>query len=152
MITKRQVLATYLNHVNGEDFDPNDLDQASMDENIFEHGLETYIVLDEEEANRYARDRILESLFAFRPEFIVEHSRMNLDTVDVDAVTEALGQMQEKLCERANPLIEALLEDKEKFVEAAIQADGRGHFISSYDGEENVAVEEGQNFYIYRDN
>lgn len=152
MITKREVLVKYLEYVNDEDFDKDSLEQASMDENIFEYGLETYIVLDDEEATRYARDRILESLFAFKPEFIVNNSRMNLDVVDVDAVTEALGEMQEKLCERANPLIEALLEDKDKFVEAAIQADGRGHFIASYDGEENVAVEEGQNFYIYRDN
>jgi hypothetical protein len=36
----------------------------------------------------------------------------------------------------------------EGFVEEAVSADGRGHFLSSYDGEEN----EQDGFYIYRIN
>lgn len=34
----------------------------------------------------------------------------------------------------------------------AIRADGRGHFMSSYDGEENEEIVEGETFYIYRIN
>jgi hypothetical protein len=56
--------------------------------------------------------------------------------------------MQGELCESANPIIEALIEDMDHFVSDAISSDGRGHFISRYDGEEN---EEGE-FYIYRTN
>jgi hypothetical protein len=56
--------------------------------------------------------------------------------------------MQGKLCESARPIVEALIEDMDHFVSDAICADGRGHFLSQYDGEEN---EEGE-FYIYRTN
>lgn len=36
------------------------------------------------------------------------------------------------------------------FIQAAISADGRGHFMSSYDGEENEVTVNDQTFYIYR--
>ena len=58
--------------------------------------------------------------------------------------------MQSKKCEGANDAILALIKKTDGgldgFVEDAISADGRGHFLSSYDGDEN----EENGFYIYR--
>jgi hypothetical protein len=42
--------------------------------------------------------------------------------------------------------------DIDSLVEDAISADGRGHFLSSYDGDENEETVNGQTFYIYRTN
>ena len=55
---------------------------------------------------------------------------------------------QEKHCESANDTILALIDDLDEFVQDAISSDGRGHFLSSYDGEEV----ETENYYIYRIN
>ena len=76
-----------------------------------------------------------------------------VDTADLpECLAEALEAMQSQKCEGANDAILALIEKTdgglEGFVEDAISADGRGHFLSSYDGEEN---EEGD-FFIYRIN
>ncbi len=66
-------------------------------------------------------------------------------------------------CESNNDVIYNTIEKTcgiDEFVKAAISADGRGHFMSSYDGEENEETitgifneETGDNsttFYIYR--
>ena len=38
---------------------------------------------------------------------------------------------------RSNELLKAMITDIDEFVEDAVSAFGRGHFLSSYDGEEN---------------
>jgi hypothetical protein len=55
--------------------------------------------------------------------------------------------LQDK-CESSNEVITNSIKDMEEFIADAIGADGRGHFISSYDGEE----EELNGFFIYRIN
>ena len=42
--------------------------------------------------------------------------------------------------------------DQESFIEDVINSDGRGHTISSYDGEEDEVEYEGETYYIYRMN
>jgi hypothetical protein len=56
--------------------------------------------------------------------------------------------MQSELCESANAIVKAIISDIDEFIQDAIDSDGRGHFINSYDGEEN---EHGE-YYIYRTN
>jgi hypothetical protein len=57
--------------------------------------------------------------------------------------------MQAELCEDANEIVRAMIGERmDDFVSQAIGADERGHFLSSYDGEENQQGE----FYIYRNN
>ena len=58
--------------------------------------------------------------------------------------------MQGKLCESANELVLALIDDMDKFVSDAISSDGRGHFLSYYDGEEQEIYIEGTTFFYYR--
>ncbi len=129
---------------------PDDLEQASHDKNLFEFGMESYLVLTDEEANEYAQQYILDSLWAFNADFILPRSRIDAD--DEDEVLEALKKMQDKLCESANPLIRALLEDEKQFISDALDADGRGHFLSGYDGSEQEVSDAEETFYIYRQN
>ncbi len=94
-----------------------------------------FFVANEKEANTLAAESIKEKLWAFEADFICEHSA---------ALTKAGGraensvrEMQRMLCEDAQPIIEALIDDLDTFIEDAIEADGRGHFIADYDGEEH---------------
>lgn len=107
-----------------------------------------YKVLTDEEADKAAEEYIEESLWAFNTEFILEHSKIDVVGREYEKIVKAFRKMQETLCESANPLVEALIGDIDQFVYDAVEADGRGHFISSYDGEEH----ESENFYIYRTN
>ncbi len=111
-----------------------------------------YKILTDEEADKAAEESIEESLWAFNAEFILEHSKIEVVGREYDEIVKAFHKMQETLCESANALVKALVTDIndsiDDFVQAAVEADGRGHFISSYDGEEY----ESENFYIYRTN
>lgn len=104
---------------------------------------EDYLILTDEEANEKAREYILDSLWAFNADFIIEHCKK----LDFD-YSKDLQKIQTEQCENCNGLIEALIDDIDEFVEDAINTDGRGHFISWYDGEE----QETEHFFVYRMN
>jgi hypothetical protein len=113
-------------------------------ENLYEYGNEEYLVLTEEEAEDRAKTDILDSLWAFNTDFILEHTNIDWN----DRIEKAMKKMQEELCEDANEIVKAMITDFDQFVQDAIDADGRGHFLAGYDGEEN---EEGK-YFIYRTN
>lgn len=104
---------------------------------------EDYLILTDEEANEKAREYIVGSLWAFNADFIIEHCKK----LDFD-YSKDLQKIQTEQCENCNGLIEALIDDIDEFVEDAINTDGRGHFISWYDGEE----QETEHFFVYRMN
>lgn len=106
----------------------------------FEVGSEEYLVLTDAEADKATREQIVESLWAFQPEFLAAHS-------DVDAEDFKTIQDNGK-CESNNKLIKKLINDFDHFVNDAVLSDGRGHFLSGYDSEEN----EVDQFFIYRRN
>jgi hypothetical protein len=114
-----------------------------MYENSYDCGGE-YLVLTDSEADELAAERIKDSLWAFNTEFISSHTKHGLN----DSQIAAIEEMQDRLCESANSIIEALIVDLDHFISDAVSSDGRGHFISSYDGNENEVGE----FYIYRTN
>lgn len=68
----------------------------------------------------------------------------------MDDLRLAIRAAQERLYEGANAIIHALIDDLNDFVDDAIAADGRGHFISSYDGEEHEVTVDGETYYVYR--
>lgn len=135
---------------------------ASVDEEALENhineeldGGSEYLITDDEGRKTAARENILESLWAFNTNFIMSHSKVrhDLNGREYDEVEKAIQKVQGDLCESANSLIKALIEDLDKFVEAAIEADGYGHFLSQYDGEEvEYTDSEGNELYIYRQN
>jgi len=121
-----------------------EIKQSNYNENLFEYGNQEYLVCTDEEADREVKENILDSLWAFNTEFILEHTNIEWN----ERTEKAIQKMQMELCESANEIVKAIIEDLDEFVEDAISADGRGYFLSSYDGTENEIEE----FYIYRTN
>jgi hypothetical protein len=113
-------------------------------ENIFEYGNQEYLILTEEEADNAVKENIEESVWAFNANFILDHTNIEWNS----RIEKSLKRMQEELSEDANDLLKAMITDFDEFVEDAISADGRGHFLAGYDGEENEQDE----YYIYRNN
>lgn len=104
-----------------------------------------YLILTDEEADKQAETEIKDALWAFIPKFIIEHMA---NVKYSKSLEDAISQMQANLCEGANDIVAAMVDDVEEFCDDAIVADGRGHFIAWYDGEEI----ETENFFIYRIN
>lgn len=106
-----------------------------------------YLVLTDDEADEKAKQEIIETLWAFKTEFILDCC--GLDTPE--SVVASLQDMQEKCCEGCNAFIRALVDGTcgiDTFVNLAIESDGREHFIATYDDEENEQDE----YFIYRVN
>lgn len=99
-------------------------------------------LLSDADADEAAADYIHESLWAFNADFL--SGETGIDSEVFKAI-----QANDR-CESNNDAIESIIQScgsLERFYEAAIAADGRGHFMSSYDGEEH---EIGTNLYLYR--
>ena len=124
-----------------------EITQSKYHENEFECGGETYHVFTDLEADGAVEERIKDSIWAFNADFILHQCDLPLE------LTDCIRSFQGKECESANDALLALVEKcagLDKFVRAAVSADGRGHFLSSYDGEENEVDFEGETYYIYR--
>lgn len=137
--------------------DPDDLKEESWDTYglpTFEYGSQSYAVGTDEEANKAACKYVEDSAWAFNADFVCDQCDLPSE------IAEVLQGFQSDRCEGANDAILALIEKCttiEKFTEAAINADGRGHFLGQYDGEENEENAEDENgdsqmYYIYRVN
>jgi hypothetical protein len=108
------------------------------------YGLDVYEVDGEEwavgtdaQATRAAREDILDHLWAFNASFIGRLVGLT------DAEEKALEKMQRDLSEDANALVRRIVGERniDKLVREAIREDGRGHFLSGYDGEERESDE-----------
>ena len=113
---------------------------------VFSNGREQYAVGTDSEADEACFENIKESVWAFCSIFICSYCDLPQELAD------AIESMQKEKCESANDAILALIEKTQGglqgFVDEAISADGRGHFLSSYDGDEI----ELNGFYAYRIN
>lgn len=154
IISKFNNLKDYLQNAEGltaEDFEGVTPETAYNEiYNSFEVCGCEYLVFTDEEADEATAAEIKESLWAFNPDFILRHTKVYNETTDREdqAIIEALREVQSRICETANALVMALIEDLDAFISDAVDADGRGHFLARYDGEE---IESGE-FYIYRIN
>lgn len=128
------------------------------DETVFEYGNQEYLVLTDEEATEKAKERIEDSLWAFNSKFIVNNlsNQSDLQGRAYDSFISALDKMKSELCEDANCIVKMLIQDNEgsidSFTKEALKADGRGHFLSSYDGEEREEIIDDVMYFIYRQN
>lgn len=114
--------------------------------------LENHI--DVEDANRY---------FGFEDSYYDEDEEEEIEIGDADEVfymgmgmdlTEYIEQEQQK-AEGGNDTLASLVNASsgmDNFVDEAISADGRGHFLNTYDGEEHEEEVDGSWYYIYRTN
>ena len=110
-----------------------------------------WLVLTDEEADYFTREEIEDSLWSFNPTFIVNHlENQSLDNWERSHCVDALSEIQKHHCEGINPIIRALIGDMDEFVADAIASDGRGNFLSRYDGREIDL--DGTDFYAYRTN
>jgi len=137
-MNKVEALAKFLSVATFDLEYPNGNDNSDT----FKSGREEYLVLTDNEADEMAREYILNSIWAFNPSFLAAHAREGISEDIFKAIQD------NNCCEDNNKAIAALIEDLNHFVEDAIRADGRGHFLGNYDGEEN----ESGDFYIYRTN
>jgi hypothetical protein len=149
---KKQTLINYLKENDYPEITLEDISEGYNESNFEVFGKE-YNVFTEEEREKEVINYIKDSIWAFNANFILENSRINWsNTREFQQIEKALKEMQEKLCESANPLILALIEDFDLFIKNAVDSDGYGHFLSNYDGEENEKRVNDQWFYIYRQN
>ena len=133
-MTKQQALANFL-EVEVTDFEINN------SEYILPNG-DSYFVLTDDEADEYATDEIENMLWAFNAAFLASYTGLH------EAVFEALAEGYEN----SNEAIMALINNAgsmDEFVQESIDADGRGHFVANYDGEE---IELEDDYYAYRVN
>jgi hypothetical protein len=108
---------------------------------IFSIGSKEYAVGDDEQAGEALFEYIEQSVWAFNASFIA--SECNLPD------SEGMIKAAQEKCEGANDGILAMIKGTcglKSFVDSAESADGRGHFLSPYDGDEN----EVDGFFIYR--
>lgn len=130
--------------------DPNEIASCNWSRQSY-YGLQVFSIDGKEYAvgndidaqiavERYIKD----SIWAFNANFILSYCCLPME------LEEAIKAFQEEKCESANDALLALVEKDglKGFVEEAVSADGRGHFLSPYDGEEN----EQDGYYIYRIN
>ena len=101
-----------------------------------------FLVLNDDEAEEKAKEYIKDSAWAFNASFLASHSKADEDVFKC---------LSEK-CESSNDAVLSLIDNFDDFAEDAIVSDGRGHFMSSYDGHENIEEIAGTEYYIYRTN
>lgn len=138
------------------DCEPSDLTEGKHDHYglaVFAMGSQEYAIGEDAACDKAVRANIEESIWAFNADFILSECGLPSELED------GVKAWQEKECEGCNDellrMVNRLAGDS--FFDHAISADGRGHFMSSYDGEENEQTGEDTDgnsvrFYIYRTN
>lgn len=132
-----------------EEFEVEDIEDidAEVGDLIDEINIEgqDYKVMTDEEADDAVVEHVRELAWAFNPSFLSGYTGID------DSVFEVLS----KQYENANEAIISLIETNgtlEDFADEAVRADGRGHFLSGYDGVEvEVTTKSGDTFYLYAD-
>lgn len=156
MKTETQYAAEILALAEFLNCDPADITETSWDHygmKVFTANGDEYAVGNDDSAAKAVESNIEDSIWAFNASFIV--SMCDLP----DQLVGAIQAWQEKDCESANDGLLELVNrmcGMKGFVENAVSSDGRGHFLSSYDGEENsIKVENeeiSETYFIYRTN
>ncbi len=149
MIDKIKALNEHLELVEAEDMVTED-DQCSFNEDIFDTSEGEFLVLTDEEADEQTKECIGETLWAFNINFLQGFLASGLQ----DEAETILKPLQER-CESGNEPIKALVDwdnNKDDITQEAISWDGRGHFLSSYDGYEHEVKVNDTYYYIYRVN
>ena len=111
---------------------------------VCDNSEEYAIAFDDDIADAACGGSIEDSVWAFNSAFLSDMTGLDIEVFD--ALTRS------GLCEGANKAILSIINDTcgiDEFCEAAIDADGRGHFLSPYDGEE---IELACGGYAYRIN
>lgn len=110
-------------------------------------GAGEYLVCSDKMADEQVKGEILSNLWAFKADFLAGETGLP---------SEAFSCMQEKMSENCNEAVRALVKStcgEDSLVDAAVSADGRGHFLASYDSDEiSYVTKSGKTVYLYRCN
>ena len=138
-MNRRKALAKFL------DCNSRDIEETERYYNGLEYDGDYYMVLTDEEADEEAQENIINDIWTFYTSFIMNYIPSSIPE-------EVVLILQDK-CEGGNePLRELIGDNIGEFIEDAISADGRSHFLNTYDGEENGVELNGEYYYIYRMN
>ena len=128
----------------GNNYSPEDCTHEH-DDTVSVGGAE-YRVLTDDEADEAAAEYVKDSLWAFNASFLSGETGID------DSVFVALAEQ----CEGCNDAVRSIVDGScgiDSFVESAVGADGRGHFLNHYDGEENeFCTDDNDYWYLYRTN
>lgn len=138
-LTQNEKVRALQNHLNLNDDEVNNI---TFNGDEFLHGDREYLILTDDEAEEKATDYIRESVWAFNSSFLSSHTGIDEDVFKL---------LSEK-CESSNDAILSMIKDFDHFVSDAICSDGRGHFISFYDGDEHIEEINNTEYFIYRTN
>ena len=110
----------------------------------YQFGSEEYLVLTDLEATeRIAEDIRNETLCYFNASFICQYTNLPENIIELIQKYANADDAQEAFL--------SLVGDKfDDLVEEAISADGRGHYLSGYDGSEEGVVVDKVSYFIYR--
>lgn len=122
-----------------------DVGRVNYADNIFTANGGEWLVVTDSEATKACKEQLRDTLWAFSIDFIASHSRMELST----RAKAAIVKMQSELCEDCNEIIACIVRSITALINDAIKADGRGHTLSGYDGEE---IELDNGLFAYRVN
>lgn len=112
----------------------------------YKYGREEYLVFEETEAYDEARRAAKELLWAFKADYLAYYLEISETAIEA---------MQEKMSEDCNEDLISIADNADNLddlLDAAIDEDGMGQFIATYDGEENEVVLDGVTYYIFRTN
>lgn len=137
------------------DYDSDDVSEADFKYHTGYYTVEIgggeWTVMSDSEADIEANEQVWYRAWAFTPSFLAAHMTGGKE------VAEATESYRHENCENANESTQALIvasSGKDHFIEDAIKTDGRGHFLSPYDGEELELEWRGDlaAFFAYRQN
>jgi hypothetical protein len=132
-IAASEILECDIDEINKEPYDHYGLD-------VFSNRNEEYAIGLESETDEAVKSYIRDSLWTFKAEMILSHSKAGSSPKIIKALQDA------------NEIIYCMIEDIDEFVRDVVNADGRGAFLSSYDGEEHEIDINGITFVAYRIN
>jgi len=101
---------------------------------------EDYLVLTDEEADEKVYEYIADTVWGFTPSFLSGYTGID---EEVFVTLQEAGKYD---------AIRSMIQDFDAFVEAAVSADGRGHFLATYDHNEYDVTVYDTTYYIYRVN
>lgn len=148
--TAVKAFVAWYKETESEEIDPDDVfvSKYTMGGLVtIEYSGSEYAIGTDKDADEAVEESISETLWAFTADWIVSH-------LDTDFPVEAIKAIQRQ-CEEGNDALKQIIEkmgDWDHFVKDSVLADGRGHFLASYDGAEEEIKYEGEWYYIYRVN
>ena len=103
-----------------------------------------YVVETYEVSYEKAKQNIMEHLWAFKPSFLRRHIRYHINLTD-----ESIDKLCRIMQSEANQIFQEILHIN-LLVSNAIEEDGLGHFLNSYDGSSHEFSKFDNNYVIYR--